>query len=189
MSESGIRAVFLARRATLRRLLLARLGDAAEADDVLQELWLRIEQARTGPVQDPAAYIMRMALNLATDRRIADRRREGRHSAWGSLQPESAEVPGQEQALMARNELARVQALLDSMPEAMRRALILFRLEGRSQRAIAEDLGMSLSGVEKLLARGYRQLVEFQRSALADAWQGRPTRNHARDQGSKADAG
>lgn len=185
MAESGIKAVFLTRRPSLRRLLLARLGDASEADDVLQEVWLRIEQARTGPVQDPAAYITRMALNLATDRRIADRRREGRNSAWSALQPDSGEMPGQEELLMARSELDRVQALLDSMPEAMRRALLLFRLEGRSQKQIAEELGMSLSGVEKLLARGYRQLVEFQRAALAEPMQ----RLGSRGEGSKADAG
>ena len=47
------------------------------------------------------------------------------------------------------------------MPDHRHRALVLFRVEGRSQREIAQELDMSVSGVEKLLARAYRQLVQF----------------------------
>ncbi|MGY2499272.1 sigma factor-like helix-turn-helix DNA-binding protein, partial [Klebsiella pneumoniae] len=46
------------------------------------------------------------------------------------------------------------------MPERMATALRLFRLEGVSQRAIADRLGISVSGVEKLLQRAYRKIEE-----------------------------
>ncbi|MBC2664033.1 RNA polymerase sigma factor [Novosphingobium flavum] len=161
MPEAGIAAIFLANRAMVRRLLLARGIGADEADEVLQDMWVRIEQSRIGPVADPLSYLMRMATNLATDRRIAGQRRLVREDAWTSLQPVGHEVPDQERRLISASELARLEALLASMPVHMRQALVLFRVEGRSQRAIADILGMSLSGVEKLLARAYRQLVEF----------------------------
>jgi hypothetical protein len=74
------------------------------------------------------------------------------------------EYPDAERGLIARGELQRVGSLLDAMPERMRDALVMFRLEQRPQKAIAQELGMSLSGVEKLLGRAYRQLV----AGLAD---------------------
>ncbi|NWN33500.1 RNA polymerase sigma factor, partial [Klebsiella michiganensis] len=45
-----------------------------------------------------------------------------------------------------------------AMPDRMATALRMFRLEERPQRAIAEHLGISVSGVEKLLARAYRKI-------------------------------
>ncbi|KAK0358617.1 hypothetical protein LTR94_034674, partial [Friedmanniomyces endolithicus] len=81
-----------------------------------------------------------------------------------AVQPESGEYPDAERGLIARGELQRVGSLLEAMPERMRDALVMFRLEQRPQKAIAQELGMSLSGVEKLLGRAYRQLV----AGLAD---------------------
>ena len=43
-----------------------------------------------------------------------------------------------------------------AMPERMRVALVMFRFEDKPQRAIAERLEISVSGVEKLLQRAYR---------------------------------
>lgn len=161
MADAGLAAVFLANRALVRRLVLARTRDEAEAEEILQELWLRLESARVGPVGEPLAYLMRMATNLATDRQLAERRRLAREAAWGAVQAQGSEFPDAERQLVSAEELARLQALLGSMPERMYRALVLFRIEGCSQRQIAEALGMSVSGVEKLLARAYRQLVDF----------------------------
>jgi RNA polymerase sigma-70 factor (ECF subfamily) len=169
MAEAGIAAVFLANRLLVRRLLVSRTRDPAEAEEVLQEMWLRTETARIGPVGDPLAYLMRMAMNLVADRRLAEQRRAAREGAWVSVQPSGSEHPDPERQLASAEELARLQALLGSMPERMHRALVLFRVEGRSQRAVAEELGMTLSGVEKLLARAYRQLIEFQIDTTAAA--------------------
>lgn len=167
--EAGLAAVFLANRHLVRRLVTARTQEPAEAEDVLQEMWLRLEGARIGPVGDPLAYLMRMAMNVVVDRRRADQRRAAREEAWGATQPVGSEHPDAERRLLSVEALARLEALLDSMPEHMHRALVLFRVEGRSQRAIAAELGMTLSGVEKLLARAYRRLVEFRMDNMADA--------------------
>lgn len=161
MADSGIAAVFLANRVMVRRLLAARTGDPAEADDIIQEMWVRLETARVGPVGEPLAYLMRMALNLAADRQLAARRRLARDDAWVALQPGGADYPNAERSMASAEEWARLQSLLGAMPDHMHRALVLFRVEGRSQREIAQELGMSVSGVEKLLARAYRLLVQF----------------------------
>jgi DNA-directed RNA polymerase specialized sigma24 family protein len=73
--SAGLKAVFLSERPMLLRLLTARLRDREVAEDVLQDLWVRLESAASGPVADPAAYLFRMANNLAFDRRRSEARR------------------------------------------------------------------------------------------------------------------
>ena len=157
-ADGGLRAVFLAQRAMLLRLFVARLGSREEADDALHDLWLRLDQLGTTPIAQPAAFLYRVASNLATDRRIAGARRDARDGAWLASQPAADDMPDAERALVARDALRVVEQAIDAMPERMGRALRLFRIEGRSQRAIADELGISVSGVEKLLQRAYRIL-------------------------------
>ncbi len=160
MSESGLAACFLELRPALIRLITARIGNCHEAEDVVQEMWFRLDRQPSGPIADPGAYLFRMAANLATDRRLSTLRRETREDAWNEVLPESGEYPDSERQLIAAEELRRVEGILDEMPQRMREALILFRVEEQPQRKIAEHFGITVSGVEKLLRRGYRQLVE-----------------------------
>lgn len=158
MAEGGLTAIFLAQRPMLLRLLIARLGNRDDAEDVVQDMWLRIDQLGDQPVAQPAAFLYRVAANLATDRRIAAARRGARDTAWLDHQPEADDVPDAERSLIARGEWRAVEGAIHDMPERMATALRLFRIEGQPQRAIAERLGISVSGVEKLLQRAYRRI-------------------------------
>lgn len=164
----GLRAVFLAERAMLLRLLRARLGCAADAEDALQEMWFRIERAEARPVADAKAYLFRIASNLASDRRLAKSRRETLDTAWVETQPEAAEHPDAERAMLARERLADAQATIAVMPERMRTAYLMFRIEALSQREIAGRLCISLSAVEKLLQRAYARLHRLEDESDAE---------------------
>lgn len=76
--DGSVETLYGLQRAELRRLLLARTGDAAEADDLLQELWLRVRQRPVGPVKSGRAYLFRMANNLVVDRLREKHRRMAR---------------------------------------------------------------------------------------------------------------
>lgn len=165
--EGGLRAVFLAQRPMLLRLLTARLGSQEEAEDAYQDMWLKLDRLADQPVAQPAAFLYRAAANLATDRRIAAARRTARDAGWLDVQPDHAELPDAERTLIARGELQAVQAVIDAMPERMATALRLFRIDRRPQREIAEQLGISVSGVEKLLQRGHR-LIHDRAAAVAE---------------------
>jgi RNA polymerase sigma-70 factor (ECF subfamily) len=158
VADGGLRAIFLEQRPMLLRLLVARLGNGDDAEDALQDMWLRIDQLADRPVAQPKAFLYRIAANLATDRRIAAGRRGARDAAWLGSQPGADDLPDAERALIASDQLKTVAAAIDAMPERMRIALHRFRIEGRSQRAIADELGITVSGVEKLLQRAYRQI-------------------------------
>lgn len=153
--SAGLHAVFLADRPMLLRLLTARLG-AEEAEDALQDLWLKLAGGTTGPVAEPSAYLYRMANNLALDRRRAQQRRLARDSGWADVQPAAREQPDAERALLSRERLTAVEATLAAMPDRVRLAFRLYRFEELPQRQVAERMGISVSAVEKLLHRAYR---------------------------------
>lgn len=158
VDDGGLKATFLEQQPMLRRLLVARLGTPEDADDALQDMWLRIDQLSQRPVAQPVAFLYRVAANLATDMRISASRRAMRETAWLDDQPDADAIPDPERTLTARSEWQAVEGVIANMPERMATALRMFRIEGQSQRAIAERLGITVSGVEKLLQRAYRQL-------------------------------
>jgi RNA polymerase sigma-70 factor (ECF subfamily) len=159
MAAGGLQAVFLAQRPMLVRLLTARLGNADDAEDVLQDMWLRLDGLADRPVAQPAAFLFRIAANMATDRRLSGERRGARDHGWFEAQDASDDLPDAERALIGRDRLRRIEAAMADMPERMRIALTMFRIEERPQREIAARLEISVSGVEKLLQRAYRIIV------------------------------
>ncbi|MFV4677327.1 sigma factor, partial [Mycobacterium tuberculosis] len=55
---------FVARRSELRRLFLVRTRSETDADDLVQELFLKVAGIEDGRVDNPPAYLYRLALNL-----------------------------------------------------------------------------------------------------------------------------
>ena len=158
----GLQAVLLERRGELLRFIAAR-GAAGEAEDILHDLFLKIERTVPGPIADPRAYLYRMADNLLLDRRRSASRRAIREQAWsgansGSL-TDRDERPSAEQALIDREHLTVVGEVLSALPERTLAIFRRFRIDGVSQKQIAADLGISVSAVEKHLQRAYHALV------------------------------
>lgn len=155
--SSGLVQVYAEIHGELLRFLIARLGDAAAAEDVLQDLWLRVHIADTGPVANGRAYLYRAAQNLALDLVRARHRGSVRDAQWAAAHsgPGGEPVdlaPNAEAALLAREEAAALASAIAALPEAAGRAFRLHKLEGLSHAEIAARLGISRSGVEKHIA-------------------------------------
>lgn len=156
----------LVRKHLPRMVGLARrmLGDAVEAEDVAQEVFLRVW--REAPRWKPGAakfetWMHRVALNLCYDR--LRRRRERPDPDAGLDVPDGAPSAGD--AWLARQRAARVHAALAALPERQRAAIALVHFQELSNISAAEMLGVSVEAMESLLARGRRAL----RVSLADA--------------------
>jgi len=169
MTGSGLRAIFLAERQMLLRLLTARTGNPDDAEDVLQDLWIKLETVAPGPIAQPAAYLFRMANNLVFDRRRSSVRHASRDTEWHDLQSAADEMPDMERILIARERLGHVEAALAALPERTARVFRLFRFEGMAQKDIAVELGISLSSVEKLLQQAYRRIHDRGRDIIAES--------------------
>jgi RNA polymerase sigma-70 factor (ECF subfamily) len=80
---SAVEASFAEHRGLLFSVAYRILGTAADAEDVVQEAWLRWSAADRAAVEDPKAYLARIAANLAVDRlRTEQARRETYYGPW-----------------------------------------------------------------------------------------------------------
>ena len=152
---------FLECRDRLLRYLRAR-GGGADAEDLLQELWLKVDADLDVTVIEPTAYLFRMAHNLMLDRLRGARRREGREQSYHEADDGDA-APDAIHALLARERLREVVAILSALGARTDRIFRMHRIEGIAQTRIASELGISLSAVEKHLQKAYRALVEYKR--------------------------
>ena len=156
----GIEGVLLANRDRIVRFLTVRgAGDAAE--DLFQDLWMRLTDRPTGPIADPLPYIMRAANNLMLDRYRSARQSSLRDAAW--TEASSAQKPSAETALISREQLARVEQAITATGDRSARIFRRFRVDGLAQREIAVEMGVSLSTVEADLRRVYAALAAVRR--------------------------
>lgn len=170
--NAGLTALLQAERGALKRFIAARCGDPSDAEDLLQELWLKLAAAPTGPIANGRAYLFRMANNLVLDRARMRRRAMTRDRAWLDrdhvestsidLRPDRA--PTAEEELIEGEEAETIRRAIDALPPGARRALLLYRFEGHGQAEIAGIMGISRSGVEKHLSLAMKHL----RASLRD---------------------
>lgn len=157
--SGGLASLYAEHRTALVRFLTARTGSVAEAEDVVQEVWLKIGSAPSGPIANGRAYLYRVAQNLVLDRLRAGRRRAARERDWAEVEqdhrtdgPEPRLEASAETDLIAREDAARLAAAIGRLPPGAARALRLHKLDGLSHADTAAQLGISRKGVEKHMA-------------------------------------
>ena len=159
-AAQGIEGVLLANRDRIVRFLQVRgAGDAAE--DLFQDLWMRLTDRPIGPVADPLPYVMRAANNLMLDRYRSTRQSALRDKAWGEAA--AGHEPSAETALISREQLLLVEAAITGSGERPARIFRRFRVDGLNQRDIASEMGVSLSTVEADLRKVYAALAALRR--------------------------
>lgn len=163
-----------------RQLLafIARRAPADEAEDILQEVFLRFVQAdAASPIEQVAAWLFRTARNRIIDR-LRKRREEtlpaarqapdddtGLVSEITALLTDDRESP--EMEYLRKLVWEELEKALDELPEAQRDIFWLTEIEGFSFRELAEDTGIS---VNTLLARKH-YAVRHLRKRLADIYE------------------
>lgn len=157
-TPGGLEAVYLAKRDALARFLRAR-GAGDQADDLVQELWLKLSSARSTPIGDPVGYLYRAANNLMISRYRSIERSERRDDAWSSSANDEDDAG--EEALIARQEIAQAEQRLHALGQRVLSVFTMFRIDGIPQKEIAQQLGISLSAVEKDLQRAYRAIADL----------------------------
>ncbi|KQT03018.1 MULTISPECIES: RNA polymerase sigma factor [unclassified Bradyrhizobium] len=147
-SISSLRTLLLAEYVDFDRRLTRRLGSPDLASEALNETYLRLEGMRElGQVRSPKAYLFRIALNIAADRRRAEKRRLTSVEVDALLdipddQPDAARV------IEDRSEVNRLKHAIAELPERRRRVLMLSRIDGMPNREIAALLGVTVRTVE-----------------------------------------
>lgn len=142
----------------LVRLARRMLRDDAEAEDVAQEVFLKVW--KNAAAWKPGAakfetWMHRVALNLCYDRL-----RKKKPSALDAAPEPEDPAPNPAQSLEADERAAAVARAVDALPERQRAAILLCHYEGLSNIDAAATLEVSVEALESLLARGRRALRE-----------------------------
>jgi RNA polymerase sigma-70 factor (ECF subfamily) len=150
----SLAAVVEAHYDELRAYALRKVGCPAMAADIVQDTWLRAAVgAPAEPVQNPRAYLYRVAGNIAVDR-LRQAQVQSRLMAAGPP-PEDvpAADPTADRVVAGREEYAILRNAVSELPARCRVVFLLYRGHGLSMREVAETLGIAPKTVENHIAK------------------------------------
>lgn len=150
-------------RASLEKYLARKLDNPEDAAELAQEAFLRLHRLEQPANLDNArAFLFQVATNLAVDqlrrRQLQFRffRAERAQSDDGELPDLNAAGASPEQILGAQEKLQAIQQAIDDLPFKTRQAFLLHRQNGLPYSAIAEQMQVSISSVEKYILQALK---------------------------------
>jgi RNA polymerase sigma-70 factor (ECF subfamily) len=149
----ALEAIYVQHGDALMRLAYHLIGSAADAEDVLHDVFLGLPEA-LGRYQERgtfSAWLRRVTTRVALDRLRATRRRR-EVPLEGANEPTTS---ASDRDLADRSELERA---LGTLPEKLRVVFVLKEIDGQSHMEIAETLGIRVGTSEVRLHRAIRQL-------------------------------
>jgi RNA polymerase sigma-70 factor (ECF subfamily) len=156
--SSDLTAAFERERPRLHALAVRMLGSAIDADDALQEAWLKVDAAPAHDIDNPAGWLTTVVGRTCLDLLRSRRRRPlpddlGDHEVVAPVE----EQPAHEAELADSVGLAML-VVLEAMNPAERLAFVLHDLFATPFEEIAEILGRSPAAVRQLASRGRRRV-------------------------------
>jgi len=146
--------------AKARRAVLRRGVSEEDADELVQEAFLKVEQfERSHAARSREALLVTAAVNLSVDR--ARRQKRAPFVDHDDVHAIADNAPDPAQIVEEQARLRHVASGLDQLPERTRRILLMRRLDNLSFAEIAEAEGMSVAAVEKQVARATLRLMEW----------------------------
>lgn len=152
-------------RPALMAFFLRRLRNHAEAEDLTQEVFVRLATAGREPIQSVEAYIFRIAANILSDRIRREKVRADYRAAIRADDRVGVDPLDPSRVADGREEIAAVIGALKTLPERTRTTFLLYRMENMDKHAIADSFGISASAVDKHLIRAQTHLVNAVRGA------------------------
>ncbi|MGD0380361.1 MAG: sigma-70 family RNA polymerase sigma factor [Acidimicrobiales bacterium] len=144
---------FVAERPRLTAIAIRILGSKADADDVLQETWLRL--SRSDNIDDPPAWLTTVVTRLCLDQL---RKRRTRSVAETEGPADAAPVDPEADVLLAEKMGDAMQIVLDTLAPAERAAFVLHDVFGYPFDEISAVMGRSGTAVRQLASRARRKV-------------------------------
>ena len=152
-------------RARLGAFVGRRVGNPEDAEDVVQDVFVRMQRniGALSSTERLDAWAFRIARNAIADHYRSPKRRDVGGEAAAKVMDELAtDGLGGEPCNDARAEMARcVAPMVRGLPDDYRRAIELTELQGMTQAAAAELLGISVPGAKSRVQRGRARLKEM----------------------------
>ncbi len=166
--EASITAMYAQEFRDLRRHIVRKLRNPCEAEDVVQEAYIRMLTMPAGHavLRNAKAFLFTVASNLAVD---TVRREQRRRRLFPTISETATAFDGDtlevvcprrstEDQVDASMRLSCVLAALDELPPTCRQAFTLHKLDELSYAEVAAEMGITVSMVEKHLSRALQHL-------------------------------
>ena len=145
----------------LRAFIAKRVGNEAEIEDLLQEVFLRVHQ-NAESLQEPermVSWVFQITRNAIIDHyRSAERRRELPAGLATEIEQEKNVMAVEEEG-EAKYELSHcLRPMIDRLSPEYREAIRLVELEGLTNQEAATKLGLSVPGMKSRVQRGRQQI-------------------------------
>ncbi len=143
------------------RPFVARRVSPSDVDDVLQEVFLRVQRGLSAIRDDErfGPWVYRVARSAIAEQRRAQMRHP--LAAGDASDDVAPDEDGEDDTDAARLLASAVVPFVAMLPSPYREAITLTELEGRTQKDAAEMLGVSLSGMKSRVQRGRMRLREL----------------------------
>nr|WP_314571068.1 sigma-70 family RNA polymerase sigma factor [uncultured Pseudomonas sp.] len=153
--EQDVEVLYVRHHSWLKGWLQRRLGQAADADDLAQDTFVRIIRSRNpvAELKQPLAYLATIANSLLVNRwrRLAVERAYAEALA---TQPEHVELSAEQRYLLIET-LTEIDALLQGLSPRVREIFLLSQLDGMTYKQIAAQLGLSVNQVQKSMLKAF----------------------------------
>jgi RNA polymerase sigma-70 factor (TIGR02957 family) len=166
-------AAFAKVRPRLFGIAYRMLGSAADADDIVQDVWLRWQTTNRSVVQDPPAYLATTTTRLAIN--VAQSARSRREAYVGTWLPEPIDTSADPRLGAERGEALElaVLLLLEKLSPTERAAYILREAFDYSYEQIADILQLSEDNARQLVSRARKHITDGRRRPVSSAEQRR----------------
>jgi RNA polymerase sigma-70 factor (ECF subfamily) len=150
------------------------LGERTAAEDVTQEVFLRVHRAahQLDTQRDPGPWLMTITANLCREQWRSRAGRQAKRTASLDARPEmAAAVPnggaGPDSKVLEADRDRFLGEAIDKLPEAMRLVVVLHDLQGMTHEEISEIVGDEAAAVRKRYSRALQKLRELLPDGLA----------------------
>ncbi len=145
----------------LRGFIAKRVGDMAEADDILQEVFIRVHR-HIEQLREPdrlVSWVFQITRHVLIDYyRTPGRRRELPGGLAEDLEAMYSGPHGEPEAAAGVELSGCLRPLIERLPAEYQQAITLVELEGLTQKQAADRLGLSVPGMKSRVQRGRKQL-------------------------------
>jgi len=162
-NNDSVDGIYMSIRARLARVV-SLIVPPREVEDILQETYVRVCQVEDEDIVHPRSFLMRTAKNLALDHikkaetRLVHNYSEDDEEFWLQFEDDRDETYDK---VAANQEFSLFCEAVRQLPPQCRRAFVLKKVYGHSQREIAQELDLSQSTVEKHIAQGVARCRQF----------------------------
>ncbi len=148
-------------RGALNAFFIRRLGNPAEAEDLTQEVFIRLTRGTGGQVGVPDSYIFAIAANLLRDRARREKVRADYREAVRLEDYVGIDPLDPFRIAAGRQDLSILARAVADLPEKTRRIFTLYRIENIAKEDIARSFALSVRMVEIHIQRALVALADY----------------------------